>query len=163
MEDRDSGYSDLMALVEDLKRRDSHVAVGVLGDVGGADEVSDDGLTMAGLATVHEFGTTRPHKIEIPERAPIRKTLDRVDGNIQRIATRLLKKVVEGDLKRDQALGKLGLYIESQIRRTIQMGVDPPNASGTIRRKQSSKPLIDEGQLLNSYTHQVRQGRPEED
>ena len=196
LEARDHGYDDLMDLIEDLKRRKVHVASGVLD---GSGEGPDAGISMAGLATVHEFGTTidhpggtpyvvppkgtigegvlfvkkdsehgrraialgnvtKPHKIVIPERAPIRKTLDEQGQKINTAAVRMCVGIVEGSETVESGLGKVGEFVSSQIRRTIQRGVEPPNAPSTIKKQGSSKPLIDDGLLLRSYTYQVREG-----
>ena len=195
MEDRDRGYSSLMELIQDLKEERIHVAIGVLDGSGGEVALDDNGLTVAGLATVHEFGAeidhpggtpyvvvggrarfvkkdspegkkaisagrvTGPHRIRIPERAPIRKTLDAEKERINTAAKRLLTAVVDRKISQRRALGQLGEFISSQIRRTIQRGIRPPNAPGTIRKKRSSKPLIDTGFLVRSYTYQVRTGK----
>jgi len=157
VEDRDHGYKDLLELVDDLKRRKMHVAVGVLD---GSGEIPDEGISVAGLATVHEFGAWagKNRKVWVPERAPIRKTLDEAENRINVAATRVLTKAARGDISVEAALGTLGEFVTSQIRRTIQRGVEPPNAESTIARKKSSKPLIDTGLLLRSYTYQVREG-----
>lgn len=200
LEERDHGYDSLLELVEDLKERKVHVAIGVVGD-DASDEVQE-GLTMAGLAAVHEFGATidhpggtpyvippkgtigegvlfvkkdsehgrraialghvtKPHKIVIPERALIRKTLDEQESKINEAAVRMVTRVAEGKETVESGLGKVGEFVSSQIRRTIQRGVEPPNAPSTIRRKKSSKPLIDTGLLIRSYTYKVREGDEE--
>lgn len=158
MEDRDKGYKDLQELVKDLTSSDTYVAIGVLD---GSGEVPDEGITVAGLATVHEFGAWAGpgHSVWIPERAPIRKTLDEQEDKINRATTRLLSNVVAGKENIDNALDKLGLFVSSQIRRTIQIGVTPENAPSTKAKKGSSKPLVDTGLLIRSYTHQVRHGK----
>lgn len=195
LEERDHGYDSLLELVEDLKERKVHVAIGVVGDDAGKEIPDADGLSMAGLAAVQEFGATinhpggqpysltdegayflkkdsragqaaiaagmvtKPHVIKIPERAPIRKTLDEQESRINEAAMRMLSRVVEGSETVESGLGKVGEFVSSQIRRTIQQGVEPPNAPSTIRKKKSSKPLIGiEGRLIRSYTYKVREG-----
>ena len=160
LEERDYGYDSLMALVEDLKKRKVHVAIGVLGDDAGKEIPDADGITMAGLAAVHEFGAMAGpgRKTPIPERAPIRKTLDEQAEKINTAAVRMVTRVAEGKETIESGLGKVGEFVSSQIRRTIQQGVEPENAPSTIAKKKSSKPLIDTGLLIRSYTYQVREG-----
>lgn len=192
MREKDHGYEEIRKLASQLARSRTSVVVGVVEGKGGEDIVSD-GLTMAGLAAVQEFGATidhpggtpyvvtdrgavfvkkdseagqkaisagrvtGPHKITVPERAPIRTTFDSEGRIIEQAMVRELKSVVDGKKDVDQALNTVGLFAASRIRRTIQRGLPPPNAPSTIRKKKSSKPLIGEsGALLNSYTHQVR-------
>ena len=193
MRERDLGFKSTMDLIQHLTATRTRVVVGVVGDAGGSEDLG--GITMAGLAAVHEYGATvnhpggtpyiiagsgravfvkkdspagikaiakghvtGPHVIEIPERAPIRKTFDEQRPRIMAASTRLMRQVVGQTLDLDTALGRLGEFASAQIRRTIQRGVEPPNAPSTIRRKKSSKPLIDTGLLINAYTYQVRQG-----
>jgi hypothetical protein len=50
----------------------------------------------------------------------------------------------------------LGQWGAAAVKRTITSGqVTPPDAPGTIARKGSSTPLIDEGQLVNAITYAV--------
>ena len=194
MRERDLGYTSTMDLIRDLTATRTRVAIGVIGDDGGAEDRG--GITMAGLAAVHEYGATinhpggtpyvmvrgrpiflkkdspagiaaiaagrvtQPHTIVVPERAPIRKTFDAQRQRIRATSARLMGQVVGGRLELSTALGQIGEVASSQIRRTIQRGVTPPLSPETIRRKRSSKPLIDEGLLINAYTYQVREGEP---
>lgn len=193
MRETDHGMDRLQAVLRDLGRRDARVAVGVVDGSGGEEPVSE-GLSMAGLAAVHEFGATinhpggtpytvvggqarfvrkdspegieaiaagrvtGPHVIEIPERAPLRKTIDEQGGQIKAAAVRVLTDMIDGKRTLENALDTLGEFTAGQVRRTIQRGVEPANAPSTIRQKKSSKPLVDEGLMVRSYTHQVRMG-----
>lgn len=192
MRERDLGYTSTMELIRHLTATRTRVAIGVLGDDGGAEDRG--GITMAGLATVHEYGATinhpggtpyvlvrgrliflkktspagiaaiaagrvtKPHTIVVPERAPIRKTFDAQRERLRAVSARLMARVVAGRLDLPAALGQIGEVGSAQIRRTIQRGVEPPLSPATIERKNSSKPLIDQGLLINAYTYQVREG-----
>lgn len=59
--------------------------------------------------------------------------------------------------QRRRALATAGAFLEGEIKQTIQRGRPEwaPLKPATVRRKRSSKPLIDTGKLLNSITHQV--------
>lgn len=193
MRERGPGLASTREVIQQLTSSKTRVVIGVIGDDGGSEDLG--GITMAGLAAVHEYGATinhpggtpyvivgagqarfvrkdspagvaaiaagrvtGPHTIEVPERAPIRKTFDEQMPRIRAASQRLIARVVKGELELPQALGQIGEFASAQIRRTIQRGVDPPLAASTVRRKRSSKPLIDEGQLINAYTYQVREG-----
>lgn len=54
-----------------------------------------------------------------------------------------------------RALGEVGTGLENAIVQKIQAGIPPPLQPETIRRKRSSKPLIDTGQMLASITHRI--------
>ena len=132
-------------------RKAGHVAVGVV-DGSGGEEIRGEGITMAGLAVVHEYGAP---KVGIPARLPMTLTLERKAPEIQEAQKRLAAEILRGMPTRE-ALGLLGEFVSSEIRATIQAGLEPPNADATIKAKGSSKPLIDSGRLVNSYTYEVR-------
>lgn len=101
-------------------------------------------------------GVTGPHKITLPERSFFRSTLRTRADYFADVATKLGTQIADGTISEDVALGRMGLVIESEIKATITRGVAPPNAASTIRRKKSSKPLIDTGRLRASITSEVR-------
>lgn len=147
----------LEELIHDLRaRKAGHVAVGVI-DGSGGEEIRDEGITMAGLAVVHEYGAPRRG---IPARLPMTLTLERKASEIQEAQIRLGREILKG-MPTTDALATLGEYVSSEIRMTIQSGLEPPNTEATIEKKGSSKPLIDTGRLVNSYTYVVR--GPEEE
>jgi len=59
--------------------------------------------------------------------------------------------------EKEQILRLAGVFLEGKIKETIQRGRSewPPLKPATIKRKKSSKPLIDTGKLLNSITSKV--------
>ena len=131
-------------------RTNSGVEVGVLGDKGGAaHRGSEDGITVAEIAEIHEFG------LGVPERSWLRAWIDSNKLKIEeriRIETRA---IVTKQRTRAQAIKRLGVWIQGELQQNIADGVPPPNAQSTIDRKGSSKPLIDTGQLRQSITHRV--------
>jgi len=68
--------------------------------------------------------------------------------------TDLLKALEDG---KNEILRIVGAFLEGQIKQTITRGRAewPPLSPETIKRKGSSKPLIDTGKLRNSVTHKV--------
>lgn len=53
------------------------------------------------------------------------------------------------------ALVDLGHEMEGELRESIQQTNSPPLRPGTIKRKGSSKPLVDTGRMLNSIVSKV--------
>lgn len=47
------------------------------------------------------------------------------------------------------------LKIEAAVVKKIQSGVPPPNAPSTIKRKKSSKTLIDSGEMMRHVSHKI--------
>ena len=125
-----------------------HVAVGIL-----QDEKHDDGFSMVDLATVHEFGSKDGR---IPSRSFIRSTCDSKRADHTKLATQLQGKIIDGKLGMKQALTQFGEVVSKDMVQAINRGIEPKLADTTIRRKKSSKALIDTGRLKGSITHEVR-------
>jgi hypothetical protein len=125
-----------------------HVAVGIL-----QDEKRDDGFSMVDLAMVHEYGSKDGH---IPERSFIRSSCDAKRTEHLRLLQRLEKKVISGHLNKKQALIQFGEMVKSDMVQAINSGIDPALDPKTIRRKKSSRPLIDTGHLKGSIAQEVR-------
>lgn len=123
---------------------------------GGFTEVgffSDDagypgGVSVADVAQCNEYGTAR-----IPERPFMRRAFDQnregLDGKMQT----LLDGVYVGTHNLDRAMAILGEFHRGHIVTSIRDLDSPPNAPSTIRRKGSSNPLIDTGQMMQSVSH----------
>jgi len=125
-----------------------HVAVGIL-----QDEPILDGFSMVDLATVHEYGSKDGR---IPQRSFIRSTCDAKRVDHLRLAGLLQNKIIDGKLSIKQALTQLGEVVSKDMVQTINHGINPELNRSTIKRKKSSKPLIDTGRLKGSITHEVR-------
>jgi phage gpG-like protein len=129
-------------------RRSPHVAVGIL-----QDERIDDRFSMVDLAAVHEYGSRDGR---IPQRSFIRTTCDAQHKKHFKLISALQAKMLDGALNVRQALTRLGEVVSKDMVRTINRGIVPALKPVTIRRKKSSKPLIDTGRLKGSITHEVR-------
>lgn len=113
------------------------------------------GLTNIELATIHEFGAPAAG---IPSRPFLRSTFDAKKDAWNSLMARLVTKVVAGHLDVLAALELVGQRAAGDVRNRITQGGNfVPNKPATIRRKGSSKPLIDKGLLLQSISHQVVQ------
>jgi hypothetical protein len=154
--DRDRGWRAIRDNVADAKG--AHVKVGViaaLGDKpkevrGPAEIPASSDVTVFEVAFWNEFGTKR-----IPERSFIRSTHDESKQKIHRMKKRLAKLITANKMTVAQALDLLGQWMKAQQQRKIRMLRTPPNAASTIRQKQSSNPLIDFAQLIQSIGYQV--------
>jgi len=140
------GLKRLQASAKQLEGK-PRVKIGVLGSgYHGPD------LTNAELAAIHEFGAPRAN---IPERSFLRGTFDAKNREWQKFAEKLLKAIAAGRIDADQALGLLGERAVADVRKTIRNGIAPPLKAATVRRKGSSKPLIDTGRLLQSISWSI--------
>lgn len=146
--DRDLGYMDLMKALDEL---DGTVVVEV--GVPRNAKNYEDGANQVLIASVNEFGS---EKAGVPERSFLRSTMDEQRDNFTKQITKLLGQVVDGRTTVRQALDRLGLTAVARVQRKIVQLDDPPNAEATIKKKKSSNPLVDTGQLRQSIVHRVR-------
>lgn len=141
-----------------LLAEDPLVKVGVLQERGSEKEHEDsDGLTVAAVATFHEFGgeledgTPNP-----PRRSFIQATARKYRQKINQAKVRILRQIHAGQISVEQGLGVLGEYITGLMKKEIRAGIAPPNAPATIAAKGSSTPLIDKGQLIGAIWYSVK-------
>lgn len=147
---RDLGEKAMLKRVDALKDK-PHVKVGILESAG---QHQNSDLTVAQVATFHEFGTE-----SIPERSFIRTTVDENTEKYHNKIDQLRKDVIFFGKSTRKALTELGLFIQRDIKKTIT-DTHPswPQLSDTTiaqRIKNSDKPLIDTGQLRNSVQYEV--------
>lgn len=122
------------------------VDVGII-DAGQHD---DSDLTVATIGYIQEFGTEH-----IPERSFIRSTIKEKRKEIIALQKKLLIKIRKGELDNKKALQLLGEFTADLMKQKIVSLKSPPNTEQTIKRKGSSNPLVDTGQLKNSITYEV--------
>jgi hypothetical protein len=139
----------LTKLLKNVEKHD-HVAVGIL-----QDEPRNDGFSMVDLAMAHEYGSKDGR---IPERSFIRSTCDAQRKKHLDLIRQFQSKILLGRITAKQALTQLGEVVSKDMVETINNGIDPALKPATIKRKSSSKPLIDTGRLKGSITHEIRGG-----
>lgn len=100
-----------------------------------------DNFNLASLAAVLEFGNER-----IPSRPFLRQTL--AENQEKYIA--LFVKLFESGVSIDQIYEQIALIAQGDVQQNIVNGKWTANAPSTIKRKKSSKPLIDTGKLRQS-------------
>lgn len=110
-------------------------------------------FSNAELAAIHEFGNPARN---IPERSFLRKPLINNAAAIANLAKNAVGKFIAGQITAEAALGALGEEAKNISKVAITEGITPALKPVTIKRKKSSKSLIDTGQLLNSITYEVR-------
>lgn len=145
IKDIDHGYKKRVKSIR--KMGDPEVTVGIHEAEGGAQNGS---ATILDIAVWNEFGTSR-----IPPRSFIRAWFDENKSEVESMWKSAMRAVAKGKLSKQNALDQFGLYCVGQIQARMAAGVPPPNADSTVRRKGSSTPLIDTGQLRSSVTHRT--------
>lgn len=148
----DAPWRKLYKRVVDADRY--RVRVGVLASKGGLRKHKASDLTLVEIAAIHEFGSPAAN---IPERSFIRRTfLHRVYHALVRKITDICKAIVLGVVDTKQGVGLLGAWGAAEVKNTItQDDIPPPLTLETVKRKGSSKPLVDTGQLKNSISWEV--------
>lgn len=187
VEEIDRGWNDILQQLNYLEQ--NAVDIGLQ-----AGESNEDGMDMAYLGAVHEFGATinvparkvtTYHKVKkngdmkkgfakkkaanfamdhdadaytitIPSRPFMRNTFDKKQGEIDSFMQRLIKNIYSRQIAADTALKLIGEKYESMIKQNLRDGNWEPNAPSTIRKKKSSRPLIDLGRLRNTIRYVVK-------
>lgn len=153
----------MVAQSDDDKTRDIYKALRYLdgleitiGIQGKEAEKVLDGVPLVTVAAANEFGTDDGH---IPERSYLRSTAIEESDHLQGMLDKILDAAKSG-----KSLGviksgveKVGLYAQSKIQNKIVELRVPPNALTTIKRKGSSNPLINTGQLKSSVTYEIKE------
>lgn len=135
--DSDPGFKKLRKRFEGPDRVD----VGVFGEQGSAAVIK---------AASNEFGTDK-----IPERSFIRAGTDEAKDEFLKFLKDGTFEVLKGKTTKRRLIGRLGLLGVRKIQEKIDGGPFKPNAPETIKRKGSSRPLIDEGNMKKSITYRL--------
>lgn len=148
---KNAGIKDYFKFIRKLSGK--AVKVGILGANAQKAPAEYGGLTVAEVGAVHEFGSP---KIGVPERAPIRKTLDKNDKKFGKVIKQGALEAIKDRKPIDGTLMVVGEMARAAIVAFIYSGkASPRNAPSTIDRKGSSVPLVDNGILVASYGYQI--------
>lgn len=130
------------------KLRNKGVYVGIPAESNSSVDGAND-FNMAALAAVLEFGSADGR---IPERPFLRQTLQENEKKYANFFAEQLR----GGKDIEQIYQMLAMMAQGDVQKNIVNGGWTPNARSTIRRKGSSKPLIDTGRLRQSVIGVVR-------
>lgn len=138
------------------------IQAGIFKDQG--DQVADvleghaGAITLGEVANIQEFGALLKNEEgevvgEIPARSFIRAWFDENENRIQAVFLSRIKKLGLAEWR--LALDQTALWIQSDIQRRMRRGIGPKLAKSTSDRKNSTKQLIDTGQLLAAIIAKV--------
>lgn len=146
---RDRGYEALTKRIYGFGK--VHLKVGVFSTDAKVDHKGQpQDVTVVMVAEWMEFGTPT-----IPARSFIRAWFDTNKPQVQVRVASALRAVVRGKITKERALALLGEEFAAGIRARMAEGIPPELAKSTVKKKGSSMPLIDTGQLRASVTFQV--------
>lgn len=111
-----------------------------------------DSIAMAELAAVHEFGAP---SVGIPERPFMRVSLQKNRPAYVALNRQNIKKILQKQMDIRTALGRLGELAKGDMQKEIAQGSFAPLKPSTIRRKGSSRPLVDSGQMRQSIAWEI--------
>lgn len=168
--DKDMGWDKLYTSFE-TNGGEAAVFVGYLRSSGVYKEPArnkgkkSEGLTVAQIAAIHEFGATVKNgwgkgiQITIPERSFMRSSIDANADKLETLLSKVTGQVAEGKMSKEKALRLAGEFVKAKMVAKINSGVPPPLSEYTKAQKKSSKPLIDTGQLKNSIDIEYKEGK----
>ena len=111
---------------------------------------ANQGSDLVIKAASNEFGTST-----IPERSHLRAGIDEGKRQIEGFVAGSFSRMFAGKSKKADEIGRFGLFGTALVVKKIDKGPFKANKPATVKRKGSSKPLIDTGRLRQSYTHRV--------
>lgn len=138
----------LKKLTKRLSESDQMVLVGVPKGAG----VYEDGLTIATIAAVNEFGSADGN---IPARPFLRPAVEGGTHEYLSLVEKEMPDIAEGKHPMSRLLNRLGILAVGHVQKKIVEGPFTPNAPSTIRAKGSSSPLIDTGALRQSINYVI--------
>lgn len=145
---RDRGARALKERLRGVQRTRA-ITVGIHEDDGSA--TTDDGLTVAEVAEINEFG------LGVPERSFIRSFAEEQEAEHVETMRKLGTAIVKGKTTAIAGLEAVASVYRGKVQAKISAGIAPENAETTIAKKGSSTPLIDTGQLRSSIDARVEQ------
>lgn len=159
--DKDKGLDKLLKQV--AKRKSRRVIVGIYGKKASEKHEYINVQTAAGIVkkkvknppTVGEIAAAHEFGLGVPKRSFLRDTVKINEHRIRHNLSVTTERVVSGEDTEERALRKFGVWFEGVVKQRIADGIPPKLHPITIRRKGSSKPLIDTGQLRNAVTSKL--------
>lgn len=144
IQDTDPGFHSLIASLRSLE--DKKLKVGVLPSAGR----NSEGVDLVDVAVWNEFGARH-----IPARPFMRIAADKNENKWNRYAERCVDAALKNRANINNAVYLLGEQVKSDVQRVIGSRELPANKASTIRRKGSSAPLIDHGDLRRSIGYMI--------
>lgn len=134
-------------LLAELSAANFTLTAGVHSDDANHTHGDGSGTTIGDIATIHEFGAPAAN---IPARSFVRGWYDEKFDEIRAILKTEIGAAMQGKRPMPVAFERAALRLEGSIKGRIRAHIPPPLAPATVKRKGSSTPLIDTGQLIQA-------------
>ena len=105
-----------------------------------------DGTSVIMVGTVHEFGSPARN---IPQRSYLRSTVESNKRSYKDMFKKLSIRIIKGQITKKEALGLVGLQVQTDVRQKITDIKEPDLKS------REGNPLVDTGHLRQSITFEV--------
>jgi HK97 gp10 family phage protein len=145
VKDNDKGFNRIKRELKKIERAETNVGVQA------GEDHDESELSLAQIAFNNEYGTSR-----IPSRPFMRNTYANNKEKLNKIIDSEFGKILDGARDTVTSVKLVGEWYEAAIKSEIRTGDFVANAPSTIAEKNSSKPLIDTGQLINSIRHEEK-------
>lgn len=146
MKDIDKGWGWIMKEVKELES--ANVDVGIQSNSGNY----TNGKSIAEIGAIQEFGNGK-----IPSRPWMRQTFDAGGSSeISSFITSVFNKLLSKNVSASQMLKLVGHKYESMTKKKLTSGPWKANAPSTVKKKGSSRPLIDTGRLRGSIKYVIK-------
>lgn len=148
---RDNGLLDRIRSV--ARRYTTKIEVGYFGNATHRPSITSGKsrpIALKDLAAIHELG------LGVPKRAFIEPSLKKNRKKYLVYAGKQITPVIRGNRSMNAAWQGLGMMAVADIQQYMVTASFTPLDPKTIKRKGSSKPLIDTGQLRQSITYRVK-------
>lgn len=143
--DKDLGMKHFKKLLLGFQK--AEVEVGIFKEAG-----QNNGEYIADYAYDNEHGTS-----EIPKRPFLATTFDTQNERWSKFLENGVERAIEEkNTKPDFYLARLGEKMIGDVKLTISNNMPPPNSEKTIKKKGSSKTLIDTGAMRNAVSYRVK-------
>lgn len=156
VEDTDLGLNRIIVTLKEelsdvvikvgVQAKDKTVKRGKGGNIRNTDQ------PLAAIAAIHEFGLGG-----MPQRSFLRSAFDENKPMINKMGDRIVNSAIKG-ISTETALNQLGNVVQGMVQKKIVDGPFVPNSPATIKRKKSSRPLIDTGHLRQSIRYVIEKG-----
>lgn len=117
----------------------------------------EDGTLISMVAAANHFGTDT-----IPARPFLDVGVEKAIPEINKEIEEGIEDIIEGKSDMDKVLNRIGLIAVGYVQQEITDIRTPPNSPETIKRKKSSNPLIDTGNMRQSTTYILTKNKPQE-
>lgn len=152
---KDNGFKKAMGEIAKLSRH-PYLLIGIQSDAG---VHPDSDFTYANIGATHEFGTKRAgagNRVFIPARPWLNPTMTEGKKDFEVFQDKLANQMLNGKLTLEDLMDRLGLKIQSAMRAKVSSNIAPPNTIMTIKRKGSTRTLIDTGLLRSKISYLMR-------